>query len=106
MALDAPEPLPDVPAAVEVAAFRIVVEALTNVCRHAASDRAAVTLRLLDDRLDLEVVDGGGRPGPWAPGVGLTSMRERAESVGGWCTADATPGGGRVAASLPVGRVP
>jgi two-component system, NarL family, sensor kinase len=101
VAVDAPEPLPPVPAAVEVAAYRIVVEALTNVCRHAGSDRAAVTLRLHADRLELEVADGGG-PADWVPGVGLTSMRERAESVGGWCVAGGTPAGGRVAASLPV----
>lgn len=100
--LEAPDPLPAVPAAVEVVAYRIVVEALTNVCRHAASDRAAVALRLADGRLDLEVRDGGGDRGPWAPGVGLTSMRERAESVGGTCTAAPTTTGGRVTASLPL----
>lgn len=106
VALDAPDPLPAVPAAVEVVAFRIVLEALTNVCRHAASDRAAVTLRLTGGRLDLEVRDGGtGSGAPWTPGVGLTSMRERAESVGGTCTAVATSDGGRVAASLPLDPV-
>jgi two-component system NarL family sensor kinase len=106
VALDAPDPLPDVPAAVEVVAFRIVVEALTNVCRHAGSDRAAVTLGLAGGRLDLEVADGGAGAGrPWTPGVGLTSMRERAESVGGTCTAAATPAGGRVRASLPLDPV-
>ena len=106
VAVDAPDPLPAVPAAVEVVAFRIVVEALTNVCRHAASDRAAVTLRLAGDRLDLEVLDGGTGSATWTPGVGLTSMRERADSVGGSCAAAATPAGGRVTASLPVGPDP
>ncbi|HST65880.1 MAG TPA: histidine kinase [Mycobacteriales bacterium] len=100
--LEAPDPLPDVPAAVEVVAFRIVVEALTNVCRHAASDRAAVALRLAGGVLDLEIRDAGRNPGPWAPGVGLASMRERAEAVGGTCTATPTPTGGHVTARLPL----
>jgi two-component system, NarL family, sensor kinase len=99
--LDAPDPLPPVPAAVEVAAFRIVVESLTNVCRHAGTDRAAVRVGLTGDRLELEVTDDG-TGGPWVPGVGLTAMRERAEAVGGTCTAAPTPTGGRVTARLPL----
>jgi signal transduction histidine kinase len=99
--LDAPDPLPSVPAAVEVVAFRIVVEALTNICRHAATDRVAVTLRLPGDGLDLEVLDGGRPATAWTPGVGLASMRERAETVGGTCAAVPTPSGGKVAAHLP-----
>ncbi len=99
--LDAPDPLPSVPAAVEVVAFRIVVEALTNVCRHAATDRAAVTLRLPGDGLHLAVLDGGRSAAAWTPGVGLASMRERAETVGGTCAAAPTPNGGRVMAHLP-----
>jgi signal transduction histidine kinase len=104
VALSAPDPLPDVPAAVEVVAFRIVVEALTNVCRHAASDRAAVTLQLAEGHLSLDIRDDGAGTGPWIPGVGLTSMRERAESVGGTCTAAATPTGGHITAFLPIAR--
>ena len=83
-------------------AFRIVVEALTNVCRHAATDRAAVTLRLPGDGLDLEVRDAGAAGAPWTPGVGLASMRERAETVGGSCTAAATAAGGLVTVHLPL----
>jgi two-component system, NarL family, sensor kinase len=104
VAVDAPEQLPDVPAAVEVVAFRIVVEALTNVCRHAGSDRAAVAIAVAGDALELEIRDGGRAGGPWTPGVGLASMRERAESVGGSCTAAATPDGGLVSACLPLVR--
>ena len=100
--VDAPDPLPAVPAAAEVVAFRIVVEALTNVCRHAATDRAAVTLRLPGDGLDLEVRDAGAAGAPWTPGVGLASMRERAETVGGSCTAAATAAGGLVTVHLPL----
>jgi two-component system NarL family sensor kinase len=97
----APDPLPDVPAAVEVVAYRIVVEALTNVCRHAASDRAEVTLRLADEWLELEVLDGGTAAGRWRPHAGIVSMRERAERVGGSCVAEPSPTGGRVTARLP-----
>jgi len=100
--VDAPDPLPAVPAAVEVVAFRIVVEALTNVCRHAHTDQAAVTLRLAGDGLDLEILDAGPPGGPWPPGVGIASMRERAETVGGTCTAAASSAGGRVSAHLPI----
>ena len=100
--VDAPDPLPTVPAAVEVVAFRIVVEALTNVCRHAHSDRAAVTLRLPGDGLDLEILDAGPPRAAWPAGVGIASMRERAESVGGTCTAAASSAGGRVSAHLPI----
>jgi signal transduction histidine kinase len=99
--LDADDDLGPLPAAVEVAAYRIVTEALTNVARHSTSDSAAVRLDPAADGLHLEVTDHG-RSGAWRPGVGLSSMRERATELGGTLEAGPGPGGGRVAALLPL----
>ena len=97
----APEEFPDLPAAVEVAAYRIVTEALTNVARHSSSASASVRLTPAADGLHLEVTDRG-RGGGWRPGVGLSSMRERAAELGGTLEAGPGPAGGRVAALLPL----
>ena len=100
--VSAPEEFPDLPAAVEVAAYRIVTEALANVARHSTSASAAVRLEPAADGLRLEVTDLG-RSGAWRPGVGLSSMRERATELGGTLEAGPAPGGGgRVAALLPL----
>ena len=80
--IDRPAPFPVLPAAVEVTAYRIVVEALTNVARHSGRDDVTVVLHAGTDALRIAVRDGGG-PGEWAPGVGLTTMRDRAEALGG-----------------------
>jgi signal transduction histidine kinase len=103
--VEAPERLPTLPAAVEVAAYRIVEEALTNVVRHANAQRCIVRLAL-GDALELEVGDDGvGVPQACRAGVGFTSMRERAEELGGSCVVEpATGGGTRVVARLPVAR--
>ncbi|GAC1567790.1 MAG: hypothetical protein NVS3B14_14910 [Ktedonobacteraceae bacterium] len=86
ISLDAPEDLPPLPAAVEVAIFRIAQEALTNVVRHSRAGRCTVSL-VLDKRkrlLELEIRDNGrGLPPTPSTGVGLVSMRERAEELGG-----------------------
>jgi signal transduction histidine kinase len=102
--VDAPERLPHLPAAVEVAAYRIVQEALTNVVRHARARGCLVTLRLAASVLEVEVVDdGAGLPVPHRSGVGLTSMRERAAELGGSCAVAACPAGGTsVLARLPL----
>jgi signal transduction histidine kinase len=93
----------------DLAAFRIVQEALTNVTRHAGPGAAAeVRVAYGPDRIEVEVVDNGhGGAGPTAPspgsGSGLTGMRERAESVGGTFDAGPRPGfGWRVRALLPL----
>lgn len=104
--VDAPDDLADLPAAVEVAAYRITVEALTNVARHSGCDRAAVRLALAADHtaLTVEVSDEGGpAPRPWSAGVGLSSMRERSAEIGGTLTARPAPTGGQVTAVLPLG---
>jgi signal transduction histidine kinase len=98
------------PAAVEVAAFRTVVEAVTNVVRHSGADKVVVTVEPDPDRLVLTVTDHGGpaaRQGPghgarWRAGVGLSAMRERAEELGGTFEAGPTLEGGRVCATYPM----
>lgn len=101
--LDVPEDLGPLPAAVDVAAYRIVSEALSNVARHAAARVARVTIRR-DDGLQISVTDDGrGLPDEIRSGVGLTSMRERAEELGGAFTVRPAPGVGTVVeAWLPV----
>ena len=98
------EPLQELPAAVEVAAYRIATEALTNVTRHSAA--TAATIRLVADHatMTVQITDNGRRNGhSWQAGVGLTSMRERAAELGGTC--DAGPGteGGHVTVAIPLG---
>ncbi|MET0524867.1 MAG: sensor histidine kinase [Nocardioides sp.] len=96
-AIDADDDLEPLPAAVEVAAYRIVVEAVTNAVRHSSADTCAVTLRRGDDALHIEVRDTGVglAPSP-VMGVGLSSMRERAEELGGTCTLTSEAGRGTV----------
>jgi signal transduction histidine kinase len=94
------------PAGVELAAFRIVQEALTNVVRHAGARTATVRVDYGPDEL-LVQVDDDGRRRPVLPlsngGSGIAGMRERADALGGQLTATVRPGGGfRVAARLPV----
>lgn len=97
------------PAAVDLAAYRIVQESLTNAIRHAGPATAAVTLVYADDELRIEVVDTGrGHPGATeGAGHGLSGMRERAASAGGEVAAGPSPAGGyRVAARLPLHTLP
>ncbi len=92
------------PAAVEVAAYRIAVEALTNIARHTDSTEATVVLAQAGSTLTVEVTDRAPRTGTWHPGVGLSSMRERAEELGGSLVAGSTATGGRVRAELPLAQ--
>ena len=108
LSVEAPEPFPALPAATEVALYRIAQEALTNVARHAGAGSCRVILRApVDGALEIEVSDdGGGIPGKVEGGMGLISMRERAEELGGTCEVSTPPGGGtRVVARLPVAPV-
>jgi len=99
----APQALPPLSAAVEVAAYRIAMEAITNSVRHACASRCTVTVAL-EDALVVEVVDDGtGLTLPPRPGVGLVSMSERATELGGTCTVTKGDGGGTVVrATLPL----
>jgi signal transduction histidine kinase len=103
--LEAPDRLPPLPAAVEVAAYRIIQEALTNVVKHAQAHSCTVRIQLfgegLDRTLGLEVGDDGvGLPAQPRAGIGLHSMRERAEELGG-VLSTASGQGTRVNAYLP-----
>ena len=91
-------------AAVEVAAFRIVAEALTNVAKHSRATSCHVTVHR-NGALRVEIVDDGiGIPSSARAGVGLHSMRERAAELGGDCAIGPAPGGGTsVRLELPLG---
>ncbi|MFC4066920.1 histidine kinase [Actinoplanes subglobosus] len=95
------EPLP---AAVEVAAYHIASESITNVVRHAGATRCTVRLDRTPDALHLEIADDGtGLPRRYRAGVGLTGIRERAGELGGTTHIGASPQGGTlVSVDLPV----
>jgi len=95
----------EVPAAVDLAAYRIVQEAITNVVRHAQARRATVTLDHGTDALTVTVEDDGlgADPDRIAEGNGLSGMRERARALGGRVDIDRSPLGGlRLTARVPV----
>jgi signal transduction histidine kinase len=96
------------PQGVDLSAYRILQEALTNVIKHAGTPRASVTVRYRDRSLELEVADDGSGPpagGPGGAGHGIVGMRERVEALGGELHAGAGPRGGfLVRASLPLSR--
>jgi signal transduction histidine kinase len=97
----APDLLCPLPAAVEVAAYRIAVEAITNAVRHA--DPSHIELQIaVNGNLEITVLNDGAAAPRWEPGVGLTSMRERAAELGGTVDAGPEATGGRVRARLPL----
>ncbi len=91
------------PAAVEVAAFRTAVEAVTNAARHSRGRRVFVDVSEQADSLVVVVGDDGPERTAWRPGVGLSGMRERAEELGGTLEAGPDPDGGRVRVRYPLG---
>ena len=89
--LDVPAEVPALPAAVEVAAYRVATEALTNVARHARADGAVIRLRYAD-RLEVSVTRRRSRArDPGHPGVGLQAMHERTAELGGAFSAGPSP---------------
>jgi signal transduction histidine kinase len=104
--LEAPDRLPPLPAAVEVAALRIAVEGLTNAARHSGGSSVCVRLGITGDSLEINVSDDGRGVAPGVPaGIGVTSMRERAEELGGTFRLDTNEAGGTsVVALLPLGH--
>jgi two-component system, NarL family, sensor kinase len=100
--IQAPESLPALPSSVEVAAYRIAAEALTNVVRHSDAKLASVQLTTDDGTLEMIITDDGSATAPWSPGLGLASIQTRASEVGGACEAGPTAEGGRVVAVLPL----
>jgi two-component system NarL family sensor kinase len=103
ISVDAPSDLPALPAAVEVAAYRIALEAVTNVSRHAEASTCAIRVAV-NGELAVEVRDDGhGLPASPNGGVGLASMRERAEELGGSLVVRRGESGGTVVlARLPM----
>lgn len=99
-----PDPLPDLPAAVELAAYRIAREAITNTIRHAEARECTATLEATGTQLIVTVDDDGIGIDETRPhGVGLTSMRERTEELGGTFQLLSPESGGTVVrATLPV----
>jgi signal transduction histidine kinase len=104
--VEAPTQLPPLPAAVEVAAYRIVQEALTNIAKHAQAQQCTICFRY-HTGLEIEITDDGiGLPQSITPGVGLRSMRERAEELGGSCLIERrAEGGPRIQTRLPIGQL-
>jgi signal transduction histidine kinase len=100
----------ELPLGIELSAYRIVQEALTNALKYARGARARVDLRYAPDALEVEVVNAGGagRPGiePAHDGRGLIGMRERVGLFGGQLEAGPTGDGYRVVARLPLGGNP
>jgi two-component system NarL family sensor kinase len=98
--------LPELTAATEVTVFRIVTEALTNVARHSGSATARLEIAPdADGQLVVQVSDAGAcaaEQPSWEPGVGLQSMRERVDQLGGVLTVGADDRGGHVRARLPL----
>ena len=99
-----PDDTAELPAATEVAAYHIAAEAVTNALRHSRAERLTIELRQVQDRLVLRVTDDGiGMPAERGAGVGLASMRQRAEELGGaWSVRSAGGTGTAVEASLPL----
>jgi signal transduction histidine kinase len=105
VAFDAPQSLPPLPAAVEVAAYRIAQEALTNVARHAQALHCSLRLAIDAEAVQLTISDDGqGIPAGHRIGVGLHAMHERASELGGSCTIIAGASfGTRVQVAFPLG---
>lgn len=104
-----PDPLPPLPAAVEVAAYRIAAEALANVVKHAHASHARVALTARADAVTLTIEDDGVgfHSSGGAAGIGLRSMAERAAEIGGRCVVgSAGERGARVRVELPRGARP
>ncbi|GAB3584428.1 sensor histidine kinase [Calidifontibacter terrae] len=100
------DPMTDLPAGIELATYRIVCEALTNVTKHAQARSCRVTCATEADQVRLRIDDDGVGFGPGSYGVGTLSMIERATAVGGSCRLLPSPLGGlRVEVYLPVGHL-
>ena len=96
--------VPALPAAWEVAAYRIVAAALDNAARHSGADTATARLAATGGSLVIEVIDSGTASvrDSWRPGVGLASMRERSAELGGTFSAECGPDGWQVRSVIPL----
>jgi signal transduction histidine kinase len=97
------EPATALPAAIETAAYRVVVEAMTNAVRHSGAAHCEVLIMVDDDAVEVVVRDDGhGLLADRKPGVGLRSMQERAAEVGGTLSVTSAAEGTVIAARLPL----
>jgi two-component system, NarL family, sensor kinase len=99
--MELPDQLPALSPAVELAAYRIASEAINNALTHSAGQRCLVTITV-NGTLAVTVRDDGRPPPSWTPGVGLRSILERAEELGGVAAAGPTGDGWVVSARLPL----
>jgi signal transduction histidine kinase len=101
--LKSPDEMPALPAAIEVASYRIALEAVTNVIHHSGASRCKLELQA-NDWFEITVSDNGhGLPDHLVPGVGIRSMRDRTAELGGAFTIKNNPGGGtKITARLPL----
>jgi signal transduction histidine kinase len=98
------QPLPALPPEVEVACYHVAVEAVHNAIRHAGARHVTVTLATADEQLTLIVADDGhGLDDDIGSGQGLTTMRQRAEEIGGRFALATGADGTTVSATLPTG---
>jgi len=106
ISFDTTEPMPSLPAAVEVAAYRIALEAFTNIVKHAGAGTCQIKIKIENNSLLLEVSDNGkGLSAESHAGVGFASIKERAAELGSECVIENIPTGGtRVSARLPIGK--
>lgn len=98
---------PPLPAGLDLTAYRVIQEAITNVIKHAETDRCRVVVGYADEALNLEITDNGIGAAPSTPGPGtghgISGMRERVGMYGGEFSAAPRPGGGfRVSARFPL----
>ncbi|MGD8406132.1 MAG: GAF domain-containing sensor histidine kinase [Anaerolineales bacterium] len=102
--IDGPQALPPLPAAVEVAAYHIVQEAIVNIIRHSQASACQVRVEIINNNLHIVIKDNGrGLPVDLKAGVGLHSMRERVNELNGQIEFDSSPGEGtRVYVQLPL----
>ncbi|WP_162148907.1 sensor histidine kinase [Arthrobacter sp. H20] len=95
-----PDCVPELSPATELATYRIASEGLENVLRHSDATLCTVTISLADD-IRISVQDNGSPVTTWISGVGIGSIVDRAEELGGSASVDATPAGWRVEACIP-----
>lgn len=96
------EALPPLSPAVELAAYRIAAEGITNARRHSTAGRVGVRFSIDGDELAIAVQDDGAAPDGYHPGAGLRFVTEHAEELGGWASAGPTSDGWRIDARLPL----
>lgn len=101
----ADDDLPDVSPAIEVAAYRVATEGIANARRHSDARHVRVELAARDGALEVTVVDDGTPPQMHTPGVGIRSILERAEELGGTASVGPSPGGWSVSATFPFSGV-